>query len=369
MSDSNNGNGKSLVPDSLKKELEEVQKATEGRFTPPEDEAGDITVDIEEKKQDTPEEKPEDTTPDPKKEDEDDPADEPEDVPDDEEEEGADEDDDDSDEDDSDDDKDTLRRKVIPIKRLHDETRKRKAIETEKKALEQRVAELEKISNNTTQGSKKESEALKAWADKHGYSEEGMEDLVNIIRSGVELDQESILKKTFGDGIDALTIQKAVQSAKKQEEKEQFDKEYKEVEPSIKQQFPNATPEQITSIRSKLDELSHTEWGHDKDLDYILFKKKSVIDKVLGKETTPASKKKAGPEGGRMGAGKYKEVSAKDFIGKNPKDFSELSNLPDADREKIVKEFDPETKIKYWKSLGSGTGDVIKRGGKTIARF
>lgn len=363
MSDLNNdGNGKSLVPDSLKEELAKVQKITEGRFTPTEDEAGDEAVDVPEK---TPEEvtpAPVVTPPKVEKDDEEDEQDS-------DDEEG----DDDEGSDEDDEPKDRVNRKVIPIKRLHDEKRKREAVEAEKVELQKQLDELKKISNVTVEGSLKESDAIKALAEKHGYDEEATEDLVKIIRSGLTVDKETLIKTMFGEDADIETLKKVVESTKKQEMEQAFEIEYQDVVPEIKKQFPTVSPEQLQEVRKKLNEISHTTWGIDKDLDYILYKKKDVFEKLITSEPTgtdtTVTKKRPAPEGGRIGKGKPSELSAKDFTGKNPKSFEELANLSESEREKIVKDFDPMTRINYWKSLPSKSGDTIKRGGKLVAKI
>lgn len=266
------------------------------------------------------------------------------------------------------DDEPTKDRKVIPIKRLHDERRKREEVEREKEELQKKLNDLTAITTKTTEGSQKESDQIKAWAEKNSYEPEEIEGLVGIIRAGAEVNQETVLKNVFGEGANVEVIREAVKIAKETKMAAQFDGEFKQVLPDIRKQYPNATEEQITEARKKLDEISHSQWGHDKDLDYILFKKKDELDKVFKTQTTERKTVK-GPESSRLGQGAPRGLTAKDFTGKNAKPFTELAKLPESDRKRIESEMDIFTKQAYWHSQGGNTGDILKRGGKTVSKL
>lgn len=64
-------------------------------------------------------------------------------------------------------------------------------------------------------------------------------------------------------------------------EKTKFEEEFKAVVPSIKEMFPTSSEQEIEAIKAKVDELSHTEAFHDKELDYVLFKNKSDLGKLV----------------------------------------------------------------------------------------
>lgn len=259
-------------------------------------------------------------------------------------------------------------RKVIPIKLLHDEKRKRQEVEAEKVRLEKEVADLQAIANKTSQGSVKQAEAIKSWAEKNGQDVEEIEELVGIIRASSEVNQETILKNVFGEGADLDTIREAVKIAKETKMNAVFDTEFQQVLPNIRAAYPNATEEQIRQARKTIDDISHSEWGHDKDLDYILFKKKDELDKVF-KTTGEVKKAVKGPETSRFGQGAPRGLTAKDFSGKNAKPFTELAALPEADRQKIVSEMDVFTKQAYWTATGGTMGDTLKRGGKKVGEI
>ena len=59
-----------------------------------------------------------------------------------------------------------------------------------------------------------------------------------------------------------------------------------------------------------------------------------------------------------------KKLTAKEFTGK--KDFKQLESLPQADRDKIVSDLDPETYLDYVNWFKTREGLEIDRGGRTI---
>jgi hypothetical protein len=61
----------------------------------------------------------------------------------------------------------------------------------------------------------------------------------------------------------------------------QFDTEFKQAQPTLTKMFPNATAEETSLIKEKLNELAHTEQYHDKELDYIAFKNQDVLSTLL----------------------------------------------------------------------------------------
>lgn len=64
-------------------------------------------------------------------------------------------------------------------------------------------------------------------------------------------------------------------------EAQSFEKEFQGVVPSLKVAYPDATADELSLIRTKLDELAHTDQYHDKELDYVLFKNQDVIKTLV----------------------------------------------------------------------------------------
>ncbi len=73
-------------------------------------------------------------------------------------------------------------------------------------------------------------------------------------------------------------------------EKQVFESEFTASLPTLKELLPNASDEEMTAIKAKVDELSHTKEFHDKELDYVIFKNKDVLTQLV-------SPKKRGIEG------------------------------------------------------------------------
>lgn len=64
-------------------------------------------------------------------------------------------------------------------------------------------------------------------------------------------------------------------------EAQQFEQEFKTVAPTIQGMFPDASAEEIELIKTKIDELAHTEAFHDKELDYVVFKAKDTLKTLV----------------------------------------------------------------------------------------
>lgn len=84
-------------------------------------------------------------------------------------------------------------------------------------------------------------------------------------------------------------------------EKAQFDTEFNTTLPKIKELLPtftNASAEEITAVKEKLDELSHTEEFHDKSLAYVVFENKDLLTKLISpkKRGMETKEKKDGDE-------------------------------------------------------------------------
>lgn len=71
--------------------------------------------------------------------------------------------------------------------------------------------------------------------------------------------------------------------AEKEEREQQniFNGEWSAVVKGLKEQFPNASDEQISKAKDKMDELAHSEKYHEADLDYVFFKEKENFSKIL----------------------------------------------------------------------------------------
>jgi len=64
-------------------------------------------------------------------------------------------------------------------------------------------------------------------------------------------------------------------------EESMFNKEFEAITPTLKEMFPTASDEEMKAIKSALDEVSHTEEYHDKELDYVAFKEKEKLSALV----------------------------------------------------------------------------------------
>lgn len=64
-------------------------------------------------------------------------------------------------------------------------------------------------------------------------------------------------------------------------EKQLFEQEFSKVTPTIKDMFPKVSPEELSAIKTRLDEIAHSKEYHDKDLDYVAFKNKEILSALV----------------------------------------------------------------------------------------
>lgn len=228
---------------------------------------------------------------------------------------------------------------------------------TEKKILEDKIVELQTIAKDTKKDSPTEDEEIKAIAEKYGYEFNAVKDFVNIARKGMEIPKEKL-----------ELIDQAQKSKQLEAEQAHYAQEWTNVEPSVKQLFPTALPEQLAEAKKLLDQISHTPKYADKDLDYIIFKEKAQFEPLF---TASPVKPNEGPKGKTLDGVKIQrtgpvELSAKDFP-KND-DFKKLDDLTKEEKDKIVSAFDPLTYDRYvaFESFRDDNAVEVQRDGRTI---
>jgi hypothetical protein len=145
------------------------------------------------------------------------------------------------------------------------------------KKLEEMKAEMSKTKPNEVTTENLEEEVKKLAAELQ-FDEAKTRRIIEVARKGIEpltADDKKLLEEYRAD--------KEARQAKdaEREQDEIFNTEWNEVLPSIKTQYPNATDEQLQSAKDALDELSHSEKYHEMDMDYILFKEKESLGKIL----------------------------------------------------------------------------------------
>lgn len=125
-------------------------------------------------------------------------------------------------------------------------------------------------------------------------------------------------------------------------EKSRFDAEFQSVTPMLKELLPNVSDEEMTIIKDRVDELSHTKEFHDKELDYVLFKNKDDLAKLV------SPKKRGMEQKGR------RDVQEESF------DFN-----PDADYSKMSMK-ERELWEEGYKKFTAGEGIVKDSNGKRL---
>lgn len=73
-------------------------------------------------------------------------------------------------------------------------------------------------------------------------------------------------------------------------EKQMFEEEFNRTVPTLQSMFPTANTEELGTLKSELDKLSHSKEMHDKELDYVAFKHREhlsafVSPKKVGMES------------------------------------------------------------------------------------
>ncbi len=100
------------------------------------------------------------------------------------------------------------------------------------------------------------------------FPKENLAKIINVARKGLALSED-----------DKNVIQNYREKQAEIESNQRFDSEWSEL--PIKDQFPNASAEQIEKAQEKMDEFVQSEKYVDAEMDYILFKEKAAFDQIL----------------------------------------------------------------------------------------
>jgi hypothetical protein len=136
---------------------------------------------------------------------------------------------------------------------------------TEKAKLAETPAEKQEVEDEISQ-----------IAEKIGADPEGIKVLTEFLSKklvkpvGVEISPE-----------DLEAIKNFRESKNQQESKAQFTKEWNVFEPSLKAEFPSVSNEELEVIREVVDKLAHSPKYADKEVDYIYFKEKANLSKLI----------------------------------------------------------------------------------------
>lgn len=186
-------------------------------------------------------------------------------------------------EDPKEDDKSTLQdRKEFKKRSIYDEYKDKKSeLKSERErreAAEQEVAELrEKLANANTPEEKQDAiDDIDKFAEEFDADPEAIRKMREVFLKDIKTNEpDESLKK------DLEEFKSWKEKNQELLEKQAFDSEFESVLPQIKEDFPNASDEELKSIKVKLDEISHSKEFHDKSLDYVLFKNKQDLSNLV----------------------------------------------------------------------------------------
>ncbi len=192
-------------------------------------------------------------------------------------------------------DKSTLTdQKEFKKRSIYDEYKDKKSeLKSEKErreVAEQEVVNLkEKLANADTPKEKQDAlDDIEEFAKEIDADPEAIRKMQKLFQKGIKTNEhDESLKK------DLEEFKSWKEQNKEVMQKQAFDSEFESALPSLKTDFPNASAEELKSIKSKLDEISHSKDFYDKSLDYVIFKsKKDLSDLVSPKKKGLESKEK-----------------------------------------------------------------------------
>lgn len=165
-------------------------------------------------------------------------------------------------------------------KDLKEEREAREEAERQVTELKQRVENLEKA-RNPEDKKEAQDEIDKFIADHKEWDKPAIADLVSLVRKGVK--PESAMSAEDRKVIEDARLITA--KGNKDADKQSFETEYQATAPSIKEMFPQATVEELSEVKKTLEGLAHSKGWHDKELDYIVFKNKDILSKLISPKT------------------------------------------------------------------------------------
>ena len=158
---------------------------------------------------------------------------------------------------------------------LKQEREAREQAERERDEFKQKYETLEKAKTPTERQDAQDE--IDSFMNSHSeWNKEAVSDLVKIARSGVKAEGLSEEDRKIIEEAKTITAE-----GKKVAEKQQFESEFQATIPSLKELFPNASTEEIDAVKKELNSLAHSKEWHDKELDYIVFKNKDTLSKLI----------------------------------------------------------------------------------------
>lgn len=196
--------------------------------------------------------------------------------------------------------------KFIPLEKYIPEKKQWQKDKDDLEIANKKIADLEKINESDKTNEEKE-EAIKKMAEEYDTPPKFLKDILKLVEGGEKVSPKEVVEeereKKEEEEVPAPEAEKT-----EDEIVEEFDTEFEDFTPQIKKLYPKATEGQIKEAKKSMDEFAHSEGLSKYPLDHILKIQKESFDKILS--STPNN---PGIEGGKQGAGGFKEVSAKSF--------------------------------------------------------
>lgn len=224
---------------------------------------------------------------------------------------------------------------------------------SEKRDWQQKVDDLTRDleAANASRGQARE-DAIKAFADEHGISEENVRSLVE--KAGTDRKEGS---PELTDELKTQLQQAEIVLAEKA-----YDTEFNSVAvPELKKQFPNATDAQLAAAKAEIEKLATTQEFLDKPLDFVIYKNAKDLAPLFA-----AQQQRKGPEQARQAP----EHGTQDYTADDFKDgktsFEELMKLPPEKQSVIMEAMDIPTYDQFKRYVTTNDKLQINRGGKKI---
>lgn len=226
--------------------------------------------------------------------------------------------------------------KYIPVEKYTSEKRKwKQQLDEKDKALQKlKDGDVSDISNIDTEKS------IQDYAEKTGIDVDSVRELVNVVKGSLGVDPETIKE-----------IKETSQKLAFEADRKAFNNEFEsDILPAIKSKYPDVPQSVIDEVRDDLDKLSHTPTLKSTPLKYIFAGESDRYSKILGVKMQKSAE---------TGAPKKTTGAIS---------FAEISQLPEADKSRAIKNMTAEQYEKYiaWTIDNEGSGSIVTRDGKRI---
>lgn len=168
---------------------------------------------------------------------------------------------------------DDLKEKKVQVREAKEEVESMRA-ENARLAQELETLKQAKVDAKTPVEKQTADEEIAAFAESIGAEPEAIAGLIPILEK--RLNKGETLSK---EDLDFIKQVKAEQQ--KSAGQIAFNNEWDGFAPSLKAEFPHVSDADLASVRKEVERLAHTPEFHDKEIDYIYFKTKNSLSKLI----------------------------------------------------------------------------------------